>query len=210
MNNMLKYGLWAAAAALVGYNSVYFKPLDQVKAAGMAQATTLAADAYAQTFWTAKLRPAASTTATDLSQLMPLLKTDTKKAFGTYSHALGIGNIRYFLVKGEGTVASVDDNAIAVSLPTGETVELATEYIFGNAARDASGILRITDFDNTTDLNNVSAALNDLIRKQVVPPLKTMATPGRKLSFIGALELNQAHPHLDKLTLIPISATSAP
>ena len=205
MNNMLKYGLWAAAAALVGYNSVYFKPLDQVKAAGTAQATTFAADAYAQTFWTAKLKPAASTTATDLSQLLPLLKTDSEKAFGTYSHALGIGNIRYFLVKGTGTVTSVGDNAISVSLPTGETVELATEFIFGNAARDASGIIQITDFDNTTDLNNVSAALNEIVRQQVVPPLKTMAAPGRKLSFVGAMELNQAHPHLNTLTLIPIA-----
>ena len=205
MNNMLKYSLGLLGLGLVAYNSVYVKPLDQVKAAGSAQTTVFAADSYAQTFWTTKLKPAASTTATDLSTLLPLLKTDEKKAFDTYSHALGIGNIRYFLVKGEGTVASVGDNTIKVSLPTGETVQLATEFIFGNAARDASGIIQITDFDNTTDLNSVSAALNDIIRKQVVPPLKAMATPGRRLNFVGALELNQAHVHLNELVLIPIA-----
>lgn len=205
MNNMLKYGLWVAGVGLVAYNSVYVKPLDQVKAAGTAQASTFAADAYARTFWTTKLRPTAAMASTNLSTLLPLLKTDKEKAFSSYSHALGIGNIRYFLVRGEGTVTSAGDNTISVSLPTGETVQLATEFIFGNAARDASGIIKITDFDNTTDLNNVSAALNDIIREQVVPPLKAMATPGRKLSFVGALELNQAHPHLDALTLIPIA-----
>ena len=205
MNNMLKYSLGLLGLGLVAYNSVYVKPLDQVKAAGSAQTTVFAADAYAHTFWTAKLKPVTSTTATDLSTLLPLLKTDEKKAFDTYSHALGIGNIRYFLVKGEGTVASVGDNTIKVSLPTGETVQLATEFIFGNAARDASGIIQITDFDNTTDLNSVSAALNDIIRKQVVPPLKAMATPGRRLNFVGALELNQAHVHLNELVLIPIA-----
>ena len=205
MNNMLKYSFGLLGLGLVAYNSVYVKPLDQVKAAGSAQTTVFAADSYAQTFWIAKLKPAASTTATDLSTLLPLLKTDEKKAFDTYSHALGIGNIRYFLVKGEGTVASVGDNTIRVSLPTGETVQLATEFIFGNAVRDASGIIQITDFDNTTDLNSVSAALNDIIRQQVVPPLKAMATPGRRLSFVGAMELNQAHVHLNALTLIPIA-----
>ena len=141
---------------------------------------------------------------------MPLLKTKETKAFDTYSHALGVGNIRYFLVKGEGTVASVGDNTISISLPTGETVQLATEFIFGNATRDASGIIQITDFDNTTDLNSVSAALNDIIRKQVVPPLKAMAKPGSRLRFVGAMELNQAHVHLDNLVLIPISAMSSP
>ena len=48
---MLKYSLWIAGIGLVAYNSVYVKPLDQVKAAGSAQTTVFAADSYAQTFW---------------------------------------------------------------------------------------------------------------------------------------------------------------
>jgi predicted lipoprotein len=133
------------------------------------------------------------------------LKTDKEKAFSTYSQGLGIGNIRYFLVKGEGAVSSVGENDVTVSLPTGETVHLATEYIFGNAARDASGLIRITEFETTTDLNNVSAELNEIIRKQVIPSLKAVVKPGGTLRFVGAMELNRAHTHLDSLTLIPLA-----
>ncbi len=205
MNKTVKYALGFVAIGLLSYNSVYFKRLDGVRAAGAAGAGKFEAGQYAQTFWTTKLLPTADTSATDLATLLPLLKSDKEKAFTAYSQALGIGNIRYFLVKGEGTVATIGENDITVSLPTGETVHLATEYIFGNAARDASGLIKITEFETTTDLNNVSAALNDIIRKQVIPPLKAMAKPGRTLRFVGAMELNRAHTHLDALTIIPIT-----
>jgi predicted lipoprotein len=199
-----KYVVGAVIILLIAYNSVYIKKLDEVKAAGTTGAGKFDAAPYAQTFWTTKLIPSLPNAATDLTALLSLLKTDKEKAFTTYSQALGIGNIRYFLVKGEGTVTAVNDNEITLSLTSGETVQLATEYIFGNAARDASGLIKITEFDNTTDLNNVSAAINDIIRKDVIPPLKAVAKPGKKLLFTGAIELNRAHLHLDDLTIIPI------
>ncbi len=205
MNKLLKYALGLVGFGLVGYNSIYIKKLDEVKAAGIAGASKFEAGQYAQTFWTTKLVPTVPTAATDLALLLPLLKTDKEKAFATYSQGLGIGNIRYFLVKGEGTVNSVGENDVTVELPTGETVHLATEFIFGNAARDASGLIKITDFETTTDLINVSAELNEIIRKQVIPPLKAVAKPGSTLRFVGAMELNRAHTHLDSLTLIPLA-----
>ncbi|WP_338868790.1 DUF2291 domain-containing protein [Spirosoma sp. SC4-14] len=200
----LTYLIGLALVLIVAYNSVYFRKLDEVRA-GAAKTGKFDAASYAKTFWTKKLLPAAQDSATNLSTLLPLLKTDKEKAFTTYSQALGIGNIRYFLVKGEGTITSVGDNTISVSLPTGETVNLATEYIFGNAARDASGLIKITEFDNTADLNSVSEALNDIIRNKVIPPLKSTAKTGQKLTFVGAVELNQAHLHLADIEIIPIS-----
>ncbi|GAB3709027.1 hypothetical protein GCM10027592_44850 [Spirosoma flavus] len=202
--NLWKYVAGAVIALLLAHNSVYFKKLDEVKAAGSAGSGKFDAATYAQTFWRTKLIPSLPNAATDLATLLPLLKTDKDKAFTTYSQALGIGNIRYFLVKGEGTVTAVNDNDVTLSLTSGETVRLATEYIFGNAARDASGLIKITEFDNTTDLNNVSAAINDIVRKDVIPPLKVAAKPGKKLQFIGAIELNRAHLHLENMEVIPI------
>ena len=203
MNKPIRYLIGLAALGLVGYNSVYFKKLDEVKAAKGGK-SAFKAETYAQTFWTTKLLPVASQQAIDLSTLVTQLKTDKEKAFTDHSHALGIGNIRYFLVKGTGTVSAVNPDDITVALSSGETVRLATEYIYSNAARDASGLIQIAEFDNTTDLNNVSAALNNLIRQQVIPSLKANAKPGQQLTFVGALELNRAHLHVDKLTLIPI------
>ncbi|MEZ0542042.1 DUF2291 domain-containing protein [Fibrella arboris] len=204
MPRPLFYTFGLALLALVIYKSVYFKKLDEVKAAGTAGAGTFQASPYARTFWTGKLLPAAPGMATDLGTLLTELKTDKDRAFSAHSHAMGIGNIRYFLVKGEGTVSAVSDNEVTVALPTGEAVRLATEFIFGNAARDASGLINIIEFDNTTYLNNVSAELNGIIRAQVVPVLKASAKPGKPLRFIGAMELNQAHLHTDELTIIPI------
>ncbi|MVM30271.1 DUF2291 family protein [Spirosoma sp. HMF4905] len=203
--NSLKYAVLLVLLGVVAYNSVYFKKLDEVKAnAGSNTDQKFDAAAYAQTFWTSKLLPASASSATDLSALLSSLKTDKTKAFDN-SHALGIGNIRYFLVKGEGKITAIGDNDVTVSLLTGETVNLATEYIFGNAARDASGLIKITEFDNTTDLNNVSAELNNIIRKKVLPPFKASAKTGSTVKFVGAIELNKEHLHLENLEVIPIS-----
>lgn len=202
--NSLKYAILLVLITVVAYNSVYFKKLDEVKAnAGLTAGEKFDAATYAQEFWTTKLLPA-TPKATDLSTLLTLLKTDQAKAFDAYSHALGIGNIRYFLVKGEGKITAVGDNDVTVLLPSDESVKLATEYIFGNAARDASGLIKITEFDNTLDLNNVSAELNTIIRNKVVPPFKASAKSGSAVKFVGAIELNKEHLHLDDLEVIPI------
>lgn len=208
--NLLKYVILAAVLGLVGFNSVYVEKLDAHRAAaGTRAGRAFEAKAYAATFWNGKLRPALAQ-ATDLTALLADLQTAPQPTFAAKSHALGIGNIRYFLVKGAGTITAVHENDVAVRLPSGPEVQLATEYIFGNAVRDATGLIRITEFENTADLNNVSAQLNNLVRQRVVAPLKAAARPGQAVQFTGAIELNQAHLHLDKLTIIPLAATVTP
>lgn len=204
--NSLKYAVLLVLLGVVAYNSVYFRKLDEVKASS-GSTSKFDPVAYAQTFWTSKLLPAASS-ATDLGTLLTLLKTDKEKAIDSYSHALGIGNIRYFLVKGEGKINAISDNDVTVSLLSGETIKLATEYIFGNAVRDASGLIKITEFDNTMDLNNVSAELNAILRKKVVSPFRASAKVGSTVKFVGAIELNKEHLHLENLEVIPISVNS--
>jgi predicted lipoprotein len=206
MKKPLKYGLLAAVLVLVAFKSVYFEKLSTHKAAvAPGAAGKFDAASYAQSFWTGKLLPA-TTQAPNLSALLNELKTNPPTAFAK-SHALGIGNIRYFLVQGTGTVASVDKNAVTVRLADGTNVQLATEYVFGNAARDASGLIRNQDFDNTADLNALAEQLNGLIRTRVVPGLRTDAKPGSTVQFAGALELNQAHLHLNKLEVMPLAVT---
>ncbi|AUD02787.1 DUF2291 domain-containing protein [Spirosoma pollinicola] len=203
----LKYAGLLVLLGLVAYNSVYFKKLDEVKAVtGPNTTQKFSATTYAQTFWTSKLLPEAPK-APDFSLLLSQLKTDSETAFGAYSHALGIGNIRYFLVKGEGVITAIGPNDVTVTLPTGEVVRLATEYIFGNAARDASGLIKITEFENTDDLNNVSAAIDAIIREKVVPPFRASSKIGEAVKFTGAIELNKEHLHLENLEVVPISVT---
>ncbi|MGI4869912.1 MAG: DUF2291 family protein [Janthinobacterium lividum] len=203
MSNILKYGALVAVLGLLGFNSVYFEKLSSRKAPSGA-AGKFDAVSYAQRFWADKLLPAAAQAA-DLAALLTALKTDPQPAFARQSHALGIGNIRYFLVRGAGTVTAVSATDVTVQLTGGPAVRLATEYVYGNAARDASGLIKNTEFDNTADLDSLAEQLNARIRQQVVPGLRAQARPGQAVQFAGAIELNQAHLHLDKLEVMPLS-----
>ena len=204
MPKPIRYLLFVAVFALLAYNSVYFRKLDEVKAGAVA----FDAAGYAEDFWGKKLIPGLSK-AVDLNALTAQLKTEKDKAFEQYSHALGIGNIRYFLVKGQGIVADVSENEVSVKLiGAGEgagNVRIATEYIFGNAVRDASGAIDINAFTNSMDFNNVSAEINELIREKVVPPFKSKVKKGDRVTFHGAIELNREHLQLNNIEIIPVS-----
>ena len=204
MPKSIRYLLYVAVIALLAYNSVYFKKLDEVKAG----TTAFDAAAYARDFWERKLTPGLSK-AVELGALTTQLKTEKSKAFELHSHALGIGNIRYFLVKGKGIVTDVSENEVSVKLAdAGENdgnVRIATEYIFGNAVRDASGQIDINAFTNSMDFNNVSAEINKAIREKVVPPFKSNIKKGDRVVFHGAIELNREHLQLNNIEIIPVS-----
>ena len=200
---VLKYLAWVIGLGFVLYNSVYFKRLDEAKTATV---SSFDAAGYAQNFWKTKLLPATEK-ATDLNTLVPLLKTDPNKAFSTYSNALGIGNIRYFLVKGQGRIIDVQPDEVTLEVPAGsgvQPIKLIMELIYGNAVRDASGIIRIQDFETTADLNALSEQLNKIVRENVVSTAKTQLRKGSEISFVGAIELNKAHLKLHELEMIPI------
>jgi len=203
----IKYIIAIVLIIVVAYNSVYFKKLDEVKAAQNAKEFNAAL--YAQTFWDKKLIPNLDK-AIDLSQLITMLATDTVKTFDTYSHALGIGNLRYFLVEGKGTVTAVneDDAEIALQPNTKQSVTIATGYIFGNAVRDATGLVDINEFSNTMDFNNVSAELNKMIGVKVLSPFKQKIKKGNTIAFTGAIELNREHLNLSNIEVIPVRLSS--
>ncbi|GGN04547.1 hypothetical protein GCM10010967_44400 [Dyadobacter beijingensis] len=206
MPKPIRYLIYAAAIALLAYNSVYFKKLDEVKAG----TTAFDAAGYAKDFWEKKLTPGLSK-AVDLNVLTSLLEADKEKAFNAHSHALGIGNIRYFLVRGQGVVTHVDENEVSVQLTDAGAktatphVRIATEYIFGNAVRDASGAIDINAFTNSMDFNNVSAEINRIIRDTVVPPFKSKVRKGDRVVFTGAIELNRGHLQTNDIEVIPVN-----
>jgi predicted lipoprotein len=202
MNKKLKYGIWLILLIIVAYNSVYFKKLDSMKAA---KSGNFDAVAYAHNYLN-KMLPAAAGNAVDIDQLLAGLKSSPQKTFDTYSKALDIGSIRFFLVKGKGKITNIDDSDVYLSTAGSQsTIKIATEYIFGNAVRDASGLIHINDFNSTTDLNNISAEANKIIRQQIVPAFKAKAKKGDDVEFFGAIELNSSHPDIDDAEIIPVS-----
>ncbi len=195
--------LLVVVIALAAFNSVYIRKLDEVRAS--ASSVRFNPATYAGTFWDKKL-PARLGEAVDIGTLIGMLKRSPGNAFSQYSNALGIGNIRYFLVKGEGEITAVNDNDITVKIHSDSlqpVVKIATEFIFGNAVRDASGLVDINEFENTMDFNNVSAEINRLIREKVLPGLKADAKKGATIKFTGAMELNKEHLRTERISIIP-------
>src|SRR6187402_2007909 len=96
---------------IVAWNSVYFRRLDEVKLS--LDAKDFDAAQYASTFWKSTL-PGALGKAIDLTELTTLISANEAKAFDDHSQALGIGNLRYFLIKGKGAVESVKDDIVII------------------------------------------------------------------------------------------------
>lgn len=201
MKKIVRYILILLVVAFTLYNSVYFKPLDEVKAA--AASNVFDAKIYAADFWENKLM-ANLDQAVDLLELYKLLKSDPDKAFDVHSNALGIGNIRFFLVTGSADVMEIGDDHVLLDINADTPKRLATDYIFGNAIRDASRQIDINEFVNTMDFNNVSAEINELVVENVLPSFIQRVKVGDNIIFHGAIEMNKAHPQLDQIEIIPI------
>jgi predicted lipoprotein len=204
---LIKYGISILLILFVAYHSVYFRKLDEVKNAGAS--TAFDADKYARKFWENKLIPQLDS-AVDLKKLIAALRADPQNAFRNYSHALDIGNTRYFLVQGEGIIQSVSDDAVRIAGNNdyaGTGISIATEFVYGNAIRDASGLIQLNEFTNTTEFNSISESINSIVRKEVLPAFKQMAGVGNQIKFWGAVELNQAHLKLDSVEVVPIRLT---
>jgi len=189
----------AIVVAIIAYNSVYFKKLDEVKAAAPKEFNGVA---YARNYLDSKLLPSVNNI-TGIDTLVSLLKINKTTTFTTYAHALDIGNIGYFMTKGQGIVTAIDESDVYVLTPAKQTIKIATEYVFGNALRDAPGIIKVNDFTSTADLNSISSEVNKIIRAEVLPPFKSKVKKGDKIDFAGAFELNQEHLNLDNIEVIP-------
>jgi predicted lipoprotein len=198
-----KYLVLVIITGLLAYNSVYIKKLSEVQAK---EPVAFNAASFVQQLWEKKL-PARLDSALALDALQTALKTDPALAFDKYFNTMSIGNIRYGLVKVAGKVLAVNEDDVTV-LTGGNgnaiTVKIATEYVYGNAIRDASQLVNIKDFVNTTDLNNISAALNNTVRTTVLPAFKGALKKSDSVICTGAIELNQAHYTLDDLEIIPV------
>jgi hypothetical protein len=204
MNRGLKYGIGLLLLGFVAYNSVYFKKLDEVKAG--AESKTFDATAYARNFFEKSLSTRIDS-AVDIARLAYLLASEPDKAFDQYSNALAIGNIGYFLVHGQGTVISIDDDVVVVQVKSSAAklnARIATEFVYGNAIRDASGLVRLDDFSNTSDLNSVSEKINGIIRNEVLPPFIASVREGNEIEFTGAVELNRRRVPRGSLEALPI------
>ena len=203
MNKLVKYVLVVAAVGLVGYKSVYIKKLSEVK---NSTGEKFDAVSFSTKIWNEKM-PAKMDSAVELVTLMNAVSKDKEAAFIQYSNALGIGNYRYALIKTSAKVIAINADEIQLQLPIADSqmnAVLATEYIYGNAIRDASALVDVKDFPNSSDLNGISEEMNKIIRTNVLPSFKTTVKKGDTLAITAAVELNKAHLKWTGLELLPV------
>ena len=104
-------------------------------------------------------------------------------------------------------MVAVNENDVLLQSKTDSshyTFHIATEFVFGNAIRDASGQIDINEFKNTMDFNNVSAEINKIVRAEVLPPFKKNIKKGDTVQFAGAIELNREHLNISDIEVIPV------
>lgn len=198
MKKIYKYGLLLICLGFLGYHSLYFKKLSEVRAQ---KATTFDFQAFGDSlYYQGMLKNDLSIR---LPELLTAIQNDAEGAFKKYGNRLGIGNSSYFMVKCEGTISAITDDAILLATEKTGEVRINTKYIFGNALRDASGLVKLTDFKTNKDFNQVSEALNALIRKKVIPPIKAQLHTGDKIEVVGAVKLSKKHLENPPLIITP-------
>lgn len=202
MSKTLKYTIGIFAAILVVYLSLDIQNLEKHKAAS-APASFNIAD-YTARFWNDSL-PASIASAPQLSDLLKVLNENPENAFTKFGHKLGISKTYYFMAKGKGTIEKVEPEFLVLSLNEKTKVKVATDFIYGNAVREGSGKVNINYFLNMTDFNNVSVAINKLVKEKVVSRLKKSAEIGYVLEFAGAFEVSEENIDLSTLLIIPVS-----
>lgn len=200
MKKIITYCLYIVIIGLVGYNAIYFKKLSDVKKASIEK---FDAKSFSQKLWEEKM-PAKINSAVDLNVLIKAVTADKESALNKYSNALGIGNYRYALIKTNATVYAVNEDEVILQLPANDTAILTTEYIYGNAIRDASALIDVTDFPNTDELNSISEEMNKIVRSNVLPAFKKSIKKGQQIQLIAAVEINKAHIKWNGLELLPV------
>jgi len=165
--------------------------------------------AFVDNFWSEQLGKSLDR-ATDAVVLIKAIHADSRAAREKYGRSAGLGSDYYFFMSGEGRVVSVGAHEIAISLePDGSSTDviLETGNIFGNAVRDGTGLLNVSDFADSQDFNAVSAEINRRIEEQVLPNLRPKAVVGAIVHFAGCAEIADEGTDLHPLLVVPVSTT---
>ena len=204
----VKWGIIAVAAAVLLWCFPLFRVVPLQESRQQTAAAGFDAVAFVDTFWTEDLLPAAAG-AVDAAELRAALQADRDAAGEAHGHRLGMSGSVSFLVRGEGRIVGVSDDAVEISLggDSDATVDLRVEIgpVFGNAIRDGSGLLDVSAFANTRDFNDLSSEINRRVETQVLPSLQAEAVIGTTVRFAGGVELAEYDDVADPLRLVPIT-----
>jgi predicted lipoprotein len=198
----------ALLALLGGMNACVpwtVRPIDSEKQEASGSTITQTPAAYVDSIWASKLLPSILKSAVDARVLL-----DAKTPAGHCA----TGAKCYFVVKGQGVVTSVDTHSrVGLALidipPYDERPDLSIQIgpvLRGTSLRDATGIIRFTDFTNQLQFADVGNELNNRVLKTVLGPIDRDHLLGNRISFVGTLQAqDKGKPRLREL--VPLTLT---
>ena len=157
------------------------------------------AAAYVDSIWAAKLVPAVKGSAVEARTLLDALAASPADAMARFGHRQA-GGPPYFIVKGRGVVLAVDTSsrtglALVDVAPFDQKADVSIQIgpvLRGASLRDATGVVRFSDFVNQLQFADVGNELNDRVLKTVLGPLDKASLRGRLVSFTGTLAAEEA------------------
>ena len=144
--------------------------------------------------------------ALDFGEFLQALQTRPEQLASEHGRVLGIGSNTFFVVKGRADRFSLGTDCIACEPVPGVRARLATDFIFGSVARDATGWFQPGDFRTTMDFNTVSAYMNGLIVKEMAACREQLAQADG-FDFCGAVEVNFDESLPEEWVIIPYTIT---
>jgi predicted lipoprotein len=206
-NKVVKYFLITFFIGFIAYHAVYFKKLSSIKES---EKVNFDAKTYANDYVLKKI-PSIKNKALDIFNLLSELEKDPNKILKNDTKSPATSDVKYFFIGGKAKISEINKEYILLkNSQNDKEIKLAIKYIFGNSARDCSGLISINDFTNTMDLNNVSEEINKLIRKEIIDPFLLKVKKGDLISFTGAVEISMEEPKLSAIEIIPLTLVLQP
>ncbi len=172
---------------------------------------------YVDSVWAAKLVPALLKSAPEARELLDAMAASRDEAEKRFGHREG--GAAYVPVKGSGRALSLDTSSrnglLMVDIaPFDGKPDISIQIgpvLRGTALRDATGLIRFTDFANQLQFADIANELNNRAGKTVLEPLDLKSLPGTMVDFAGVFALEgSGQPPIHGVVPVKLSAASPP
>lgn len=148
--------------------------------------------AYVDSMWAPRLLPAIENSAAPARTFLDAYAKSPVEALSRWGRRDSGGPV-YLSIKGEGRVITVDTKskvglAMVDVAPFDGKPDLSIQIgpvLRGTSLRDATGLVRFTDFVNQLQFADVANELNDRVLKTVLSPIAPATLAGKMVSFAG-------------------------
>lgn len=164
------------------------------------------ATTFVARFWKDRLLPSLDAAA-DAQTVLSAMDENRQAALTKFGRKTGVGRTTLLLVQGDGLILHIDSKSVSLWLSHEQPkidVVLRAGLLFGNAVRDATGLLDANEFENSQQFNDLSTELNRHVELHVIPILKQNAAVGKRVRFVGCTEVPDHADRSRPLSLIPL------